>query len=58
MQYEHSKSIADTSIEHAISVQSTPMLKVVFTYMFDIVDTALSDDRELIVCSFLQGFLK
>ena len=24
--------------------------------MFDIVDTALSYERELIVCSFLQGF--
>ena len=58
--YVNLQSIADTSIKRCISLQSTPMLKVVFTHVWycDFVDNAFSYERELIVCSFQQGISK
>ena len=38
------------------SLQSTPMLKGCIYTCFDIVDTAFSYERELIICTFLQNF--
>ncbi len=40
----------DTSIKHQISGQSTSMLKGYMYIMFDMVDTAFSYGRALIVC--------
>ena len=59
MQYVHLYSIADTSINHTISLQSTPRLKsCIYTCLIIIVDTFSSYERELIACLFLQNFSK
>ena len=49
-QYLQILSIIDTSIKRIISDQSTPMVKGSMDIMFDMVDTAFSCGRALIVC--------
>ena len=55
MQYVHLLSIADTSMKHTISLQSTPILKSCICLHCRY---CLSYERELIVRSFLQDFSK
>ncbi len=50
MQYVLISDIINTSIKHAISGQSIPMMKGRMDIMFDMVDTAFSHWRVLIVC--------
>ncbi len=57
-QYLQILNIADTSIKHLISCQSTTMVNGFMYIMVDMVDTAFSYGRALIVCEFLQETLK
>ena len=61
MKHVHLQSRANTSMVERTTIillQSTYILKsYIYTY-FDIVDTAFSCERELMVCSFLQDFSK
>ena len=49
-QYVQISNNIDTSIKHAISGQSTPKVKGCMDIMFDMVDTAISYWRALMVC--------
>ena len=49
-QYLQILNIVDTSIKRQISVQSTTVVKRLYVHMFDVVDTAFSYGRVLIVC--------
>ncbi len=53
-QYVQISNIIDTSIKRLISDQSTPMVKSCMYIMFDVVDTAFSYWRVLVICQFLQ----
>ncbi len=54
MQYVHISNIIDTAIKHSLSGQATPVVEGCMNIMFDMVDTAFTYCRALIVCLFLQ----
>ena len=49
--YVNLLSIADTFIKRKASLQSTPSVKKLHLHIFDVLDTAFSYERKLIVCS-------
>ena len=58
-QYVQILNITDTSIKHTISDKSTPMVKgCMYIIMFDMVETAFSYGRLLVVCQFRRESTK
>ena len=57
-QYLQIINIVDTSITHLISVKFTTVVKGCIYTMFDMVHTAFTYGRALIVCEFLQESTK